>query len=204
LLLSGTNRKGKTFKKKEVVYQEDTLPAGVFYLVKGKIKICRNNPEGKELITTLLANGDFFGYTTLLEETPYSDSAIALEDSEVIIIPKTDFFSLIYKNRDVAHTFIRLLSNNVKEKEERLLKIAYNSVRKRVAEALIMLRERYAQANTNPFSMAISRDDLANLAGTASETVIRTLSDFRDEKIIAIKGSTVTILEEEKLRRMKN
>lgn len=197
-------RKIKTFKKKDVIYQEDAFSAGIFFLNKGKVKTSKINTDGKEFITSLVNEGDFFGYGALLEELPYSDTAVALEESEICIIPKEDFFSLLYNSRDVSAAFIRILSNEVKDKEDRLLRLAYNSVRKRVAEALLLLKERYSAGKTDPFSMAISREDLANLAGTAPETVIRTLSDFKDEKLVDVKGSMVTILAVEKLQKMKN
>lgn len=197
-------RKMKTFKKKEVIYQEDSFSAGIFFLSKGKVKTSKINNDGKEFITSLVHEGEFFGYGALLEELPYSDTAVALEESEICIIPREDFFSLLYNSRDVAGAFIRILSNEVKDKEDRLLRLAYNSVRKRVAEALLLLKERYSHGKADPFSMAISREDLANLAGTAPETVIRTLSDFKDERLVEVKGSMVTILEVEKLQKMKN
>jgi len=198
------NRKLKTFKKKDVIYQEDAFPAGIFFLNKGKVKTSKINDDGKEFITSLVNEGEFFGYGALLEELPYSDTAVALEESEICIIPKEDFFSLLFNSRDVAGAFIKMLSNDVKDKEDRLLRLAYNSVRKRVAEALLLLKERYNDGKTEIFSMAISREDLANLAGTAPETVIRTLSDFKDEKLVEVKGSTITLLDAAKLQKMKN
>lgn len=197
-------RKLRTFKKKEIIYQEDVFPAGIFFLNKGKVKTARVNSDGKEFITALVSEGEFFGYNPLLEDQAYSDSAVALEDSEVYIIPKDDFFALLHNSREVSSAFIRMLSNDVKEKEERLLHIAYNSVRKRVADALLLLKQRYASDASQPFSMAISREDLANLAGTAPETVIRTLSDFKEEGIVEIKGSSITLKEVSKLEKMKN
>ena len=204
ILQLSDKRKLKAYRKKEFIYQEDIFPSGVFFLEKGKVKTTRINPEGKEFITSLISEGDFFGYTPLLEDQAYSDSAVALEDSDVYIIPKEDFFTLLHSKREVSNAFIRMLSNEVKEKEQRLLHLAYNSVRKRVADALLLLRERYKNENSEQFSMAISREDLANLAGTAPETVIRTLSDFKEEGIVAIKGSTITIVDGAKLEKMKN
>lgn len=197
-------RRMKLVKKKDVIYQENAFPAGIFFLSKGKVKTSKINEDGKEFITALVNEGEFFGYAALLEEQAYSDSAVALEESEICIIPKEDFFSLLYNSRDIAAAFIRMLSNDVKDKEERLLHLAYNSVRKRVAEALLLLKERYAGEKKETFSMAISREDLANLAGTAQETVIRTLSDFKEERLVDVKGSTITILDADKLERMKN
>ncbi|CAN5229392.1 hypothetical protein BH09BAC5_BH09BAC5_12380 [soil metagenome] len=203
LVKLSNNRKLKNYKKKDVIYQEDSFAAGVFFLTKGKVKTCKTNVDGKEFITALINEGEFFGYQSLLEDAPYSDTAVALEDSEICVIPKEDFFSLLFNSRDISSAFIRMLSNDVKDKEQRLLQLAYNSVRKRVAQALLQLKEKY-QGDKEIFSMAISREDLANLAGTAPETVIRTLSDFKEEKLIEIKASTITLLNPEKLKQLKN
>ena len=198
------NRKIKLYKKKETIYAEGSYPHAVYFLKKGKVKIGKTNEFGKEYIVELLKEGDFFGYADLFENTPYQDSAVALEDTEIIIIPKEDFNTLIHNNRDVAAKFIKILTNEVREREERLLKLAYNSVRKRVAEALIMLADRYQQDKTQPFAIAITREDLASIVGTATETVIRTLSDFKDEHLLEMKGSLITVLNYDRLAKLKN
>lgn len=194
----------KNFKKKESVYSEGNYPKHVFFIVKGKIKTHRINEQGKEFITGLYNEGDFFGYLSLLEEGKYKDSATALEEAEVCMIPKEDFFSLIYKNAEVSRKFIKMLSDNLQDKEDQLLRLAYNSVRKRVADALSTLYDRYKKENEAHFSMNISREDLANLAGTATETTIRTLSDFKDEGLVDIKGGAIMILDYNKLVKLKN
>ena len=194
----------RTLKKKDSIYFEGNYPKGIFFINKGKIKTFRTNDQGKEFITGLYKEGDFFGYLALLEESKYSDSASALEDAEVCMIPKEQFFTLIYKNAEISRKFIKMISDNLEEKEEQLLQLAYNSVRKRVAEALVMLCKRYQKEGDKNFSMNMPREDLANLAGTATETTIRTLSDFKDEGLIEIKGSTIVVREYEKLAKMKN
>jgi CRP-like cAMP-binding protein/AmiR/NasT family two-component response regulator len=198
------NNEARKFKKKETIYHEGGLPKSIFFINKGKVKTYRANEDGKEYITGLHKDGDFIGYTSLLEEAHYNESAMALEDSEIVIIPKDYFFSLLYSSRDIATKFIKILSDNVTEKEDRLIKLAYNSVRKRVAEALIMLQNRYQKEGEVNFSMAIYREDLASIVGTSTETVIRTLSDFKDEKLIQISGSNITILDQAKLESMHN
>jgi len=198
------NKKTKLYKKREIVYSEGSYPNAVYFLKSGKIKNSKTNEFGKEYIVELHKPGDFFGYLDLLENTPYQESAVALQDSEIVIIPKDEFNSLLYNNRDVATKFIKMLSNEVREREERLLKLAYNSVRKRVAEALIMLANRYQEDKSKPFAIAITREDLASIVGTATETVIRTLSDFKEEHLIEMKGSLITVLDYEKLAKMRN
>lgn len=118
-----------------------------------------------------------------------------MEDSEVFKIPKDDFVAIVYKNRDVAIKFINMLSNNIMEKEHQLLSLAYNTVRKRVAEALLMLQTRYRDNDKRNLHIAINRDDLAGIAGTASESVVRSLSEFKADKLIAVDGREIVILD---------
>lgn len=185
--------KVKTFKKKELIFTEGNNPNYLYLLQKGKIKTFRAHEYGKELIISLVKEGDFFGYTALLDETQYNESAEALEDSSVVLILKEDFYALLNNNHGVMKRFVRLLSNEIQEKEEQLLKMAYSSVKKRVAEALLKLQKQYQQNNKDSFSISISREDLANIVGTATESLIRTLSDFKQEGLIEIKGSNITI-----------
>ena len=112
--------------------------------------------------------------------------------------------ALIYNNQQVANKFIKTLSDNIVELEERLLKLAYNSVRKRVAEALLLLQQKYQQENTQEFTIAISRDDLSGIVGASKETVIRTLSDFKEEGLVQISGSKITLIKPDKLATMRN
>lgn len=194
----------RTYKKKDSIYKEGAFPKGVYFISKGKVKIHKINEFGKELITELHKEGDFFGYLSLLQDEKYTNSATAMDDCEVYMIPKEDFFALLYKNADVARKFIEILSNDLVEIEQQLIKLAYNSVRKRVAEALVKLSDKYKKNDESKFSMSVSREDLANIVGTATETVIRTLSDFKDENYIEVSGGTITILNYNKLANLKN
>lgn len=191
-------------EKKDFVYRESQYPKGAFLLLRGKVKTYRVNEDGKEFITGLYKEGDYFGYLAQLEESRYTDSAVALEDSDVCLIPKEDFNALVYKNADVSRKFIRMLSDNLHEKEIQLVKLAYNSVRKRIADSLVTLHDRYKKDGEAHFSMNVSREDLANMVGTASETLIRTLSDFKDEKLVEVQGREIVITNYDKLVRMRN
>jgi len=196
-------REIRSYRKKDVIYKEGAYPRGVYFLNKGKVKTYKISDTGKELITGLYKEGDFFGYLSVLEEGQYTDAAAAMEESEICLLPREEFHGLIYKNADVARKFLQLLSNNLQEKEEQLVKLAYNSVRKKVADALVTLYNRYKQ-DEEVFTMSISREDLANLAGIATESTIRTLSDLKDEKLIDIHASKITILNYKKLVDIKN
>jgi CRP-like cAMP-binding protein/FixJ family two-component response regulator len=194
----------RSYKKKSEIFREGSYPKGIYFISKGKVKIFKSNDNGKELITSFYKEGEFFGFLDLLKDEQYSSSASALEDSEIYVIPKDDFFSLLYNNSQVARKFIEMLSDNLQETEQQLIKIAYDSVRKRVAEALVKLSDKYKKESETQFSMYVSREDLANVVGTATETVIRTLSDFKESRYIDIAGGTITILDYDKLVHMKN
>ena len=192
------------YRKKQVIYSEGNHPLRLYFVQKGKVKTFKSNDDGKELTVGLFKEGDFFGYISLIENSVYKETAEAMEDSEVAIIPREDFESLINDNPDVAKRFIRMLASNVTEKEEQLLGLAYNSLRKRVADALLTLQRKYQGPALEPFSIHISREDLANIAGTATESLIRTLSDFRSEKLIDIREGRIFLVNEKKLAAMLN
>ncbi len=188
------------YQKKQLLFMEGSYPHKVFYLQKGKVKAYRSNDMGKELITEVYVAGDFIGYLSLLEGKPYQDSAMALEDCEVAIIPKDAFLDLLHSDRDVANYFVKILSNNIIEKEARLIQLAYDSVRRRAADALVKLLDKNDATSGTANVLKITREDLANMVGTSKETVIRTLSDFKEEKLIATEGNQIIILNKEKLK----
>lgn len=197
------DRRIKSFKKKEMIFSEGSSPNFLYFLSKGKVKTFKSHEYGKEFITNLYKEGDFFGYIALLEDLPFVENAEALEDSEVLLIPKEDFYTLIYNNAAVMKKFIKMLSDNIIEKENQLVNLAYSSVRKRVANALVTLFDRYNQKPEEKFNISISREDLANIVGTATESLIRTLSDFKEEKLIEVKSSNITITNYDKLKKLK-
>jgi CheY-like chemotaxis protein len=203
--LIADQRKISRFKKKQVLYSEGNVANSLYFIVKGKLKTFKTNDDGRELITGLYKEGDFLGYLNLLEGSDHTESATMLDDSEIHIIPKEEFFAVLFSSKDVSEKFIKMLSDNLIEKEERLLKLAYNSVRKRVAESLMMIYDNFNKdQNPENFTMAIYRDDLAAIAGASKETVIRTLSDFKEEGLITIQGSKISIVNLSKLQKMKN
>ncbi|MBF9254118.1 response regulator [Pontibacter sp. 172403-2] len=202
--LTYDKQKLQHFRKKQPLFLEGNYPNALYFLNKGKVKTYKSNEEGREYITNLYKDGDFIGYLDLIEEKAYRESAMVMEDSDIYTISKEDFFLLLHNNRLVASKFIKILSDNLAEREERLLRLAYNSVRKRVAEALLFVEKQYKQEQQDVLQVVISREDLASIVGASKETVIRTLADFKDEKLIDSHGSKITILNLEKLKRMRN
>jgi len=198
------NRQENQYRKKQAIYFEGNHPQKLFFIKKGKVKTFITNDEGKGLTIGLYAEGDFFGYTALLEGGTYKETAEAIDDSVVAEIPIEEFQNMLHYNPDATKKIIQLLAKNITEKEQQLLNIAYNSLRKRVATALVTLVKKYGTSEKDNFSINFSREDLANIAGTATESLIRTLSDFKTEKLIEIQGSRISVLNEKKLADMLN
>ena len=191
-------RKARPFKKNQVIYYEGDKGNGLYLLLSGKVKTIKMAEDGRELMTGMYSADDYLGINAMLSNEEYADTATALEDSLLCLIPKEQLEQLLNLYPEIAREFIKLLANDIREKEEQLLQMAYHSVRKKMAEALLRLQR---QDGTE---FKISREDLAAMAAMATETVSRTLSDFKEEGLIEKKGSTITILDLAKLTKMKN
>jgi CRP-like cAMP-binding protein len=199
-----TGRNINKYKRKQVIYTEGNHPNRLYYVVKGKVKTFKTNEDGKELVMELFSTGDFLGYIALLEGTVYRDTAAAMEETDLAVIPKEDFDELINKNPEISKKFIQLLARNISEKEDHLLGLAYNSLRKKVADALLVLQQKYQENKEERFTIDISRESLATIAGTATESLIRTLSDFRNEKMVEINNGSIIIINQQKLEDLVN
>ncbi len=198
------NRIINRFKSKQIVFTEGNHPQYLFYLIQGKVKAFRTSEEGKELTVGLYTTGDFMGYTALLEDAVYKVTTTTLENCEIALIPRQDFFNLVTNNSAVALQFIRILAKNNNQKAEKMVQLAYDSLRKRVANALLLLKDKFVKKSDEKSILHITRKELANLSGTTTESLIRTLSDFRSEKLIDLSGGNIEILNEKKLEYMIN
>jgi DNA-binding response OmpR family regulator len=192
------DKKIKLYKKKAELFSQDDTPQHIFFVKSGNVKSFKSHAEGKELITNLYKAGDYFGFESILENNSYQETAVALEDSEIILIPKNDFLILVNTHSDVSASFISLLCRKVSDKEKQLLNLAYNSVRQRTAEALLKVAELAGDAEM----INISREDLSKIVGTASESVIRVLSDFKDEGLIEIESGKIKVLSHARLAKI--
>lgn len=191
----------ESYNKKQTLYQEGKRPKFLYYIIKGKVKGLKTHEDGKEYITDLFSEGDFIGYPALIEDKNYDDSTVILENAEIMQIPREDFHNMVFGDISIAAKFIRIITKNVKEKEERLLNLAYSSLRKRVAKALVEIREKFNTGGQNK-PIEFSREDIAHYVGTATESLIRTLSDFKAEKLIEIKDGKILITNLEKLKNL--
>ena len=197
------DKRTKKYNKKDTVFFEGDYPNFLYFIKSGKVKTSKMNEDGKDFVTGLFKEGDFFGFMALIRDSSHEESATVLEDCELSLIPKEDFVQLLHSSKEVSNKFITMLAGSVTEKQEELLNLAYDSVRKRVADALVKLATTYKKDEKDQFSMAISRDDLAAIVGTSTESVIRTLSEFKSDGYISIKGSIITVLQQKELEDFK-
>ncbi|WP_127127448.1 response regulator [Pseudoflavitalea rhizosphaerae] len=189
-------------QRKMLLYQEGKRPKFLYYVRSGKIKTYKLHPDGKEYVTNLYGKGDYIGHMALLENANYDDNAEVLEDAEITSIPREDFLQAIFNDLNIATKFIRLISKEVKEKEDRLLHLAYDSLRKRVAKALTDIHQKFSKEQAVADHIQIPREDIARYVGTATESLIRTLSEFKSEKLIEIRDGKIMVLEIEKLKNL--
>ncbi|GGB07215.1 MULTISPECIES: response regulator [Mucilaginibacter] len=193
-----SERKVRLFKKDQVIYYDGDKGNGLYLILKGRVKTVKLANDGRELMTAIHSAEEYLGVNAMLSNEAYTDTATTLEDSQLCLIPKDQLDNLLNLYPDIAREFIKLLSNHIRDREEQLLQLAYNSVRKRMADTLVRLHKQQGG------DFKISREDLAAMAGVATETVSRTLTDFKDENLIDKKGSQITVLSPERLAKMKN
>lgn len=195
------NRTVRTFKKKDLLFMEGQTPNDLYYVESGQVKTYKINYDGKELITGIHKEGEFIGFVPLLEDKSYNETAEILEEAKILIIPRPDFLSVIYSSKNIAGKFIKILAKDLDEAEARLLDIAYKSVRQRVATVLLKLNESLAKTSGSA-SISMGRKDISNMVGTATESLNRTLADFKDEGLIEISGDGLRITNKDKLEKL--
>jgi CRP-like cAMP-binding protein len=147
---------------------------------------------------------DFFGYSSLLEANTYQDTAVAIEDSEIASITKQDFYQLLLSNNELYTKFIKFITSDLTETHEKLIKLAYDSARKRVAESILYLAKKYYTTLENNISFSVCRDDISSISGVSPESVSRNLTDLRSEKLIELQNGQIKILDVKKLSSLKN
>lgn len=193
------------YRKGQVLFNEGGHPFGVYCVNKGKIKIAIIGEEGKEQIVRLAKDGDIIGYRSMIAGERYNATASALEDSQVCFIPKDVFLGSLKKSSSLSMEIMKLLSNQLKDAEIKLTHLAQKPVRERLAETLLFLKETYGfEPGTDILSVQLSREEIANLVGTATETAIRLLSKLNKEKIIELIGKKIRIINQKLLIRTAN
>jgi CRP-like cAMP-binding protein/FixJ family two-component response regulator len=196
----------KKIKEKDMIFMEGDLSNYLYFVVSGKIKTFKTNEWGKHYITEINKEGDFFGYIALFDNDKHKESAMAIENSEIARIHKDDFFKLLFSNNnDVSIKFIKLLSRNYSDAEDKLIKLAYDSARKRVAEALVFISKKYQDDDSqNEASFVLLRENISALSGISPESVSRNLTDFKEEGLIETSKGRIKIINLKKLQSLKN
>jgi len=185
------------YKKGQTLFYEGTRPMGLFCINSGKVKVYKISSDGKEQIIKLGKPGDLLGYRALISEEFYNSSATVIEEGAMCYIPKIDFLEILQRNPTFFRKMAKRVAHDLGLMEQKLVTIAQKSVRERLAATLIMLKETYGMEGddeSNLIDIALSREDLANIIGTATETVIRLLSDFKTQKLISLQGKKIKVL----------
>ena len=190
----------QSYKAGETIYEEGKQSNHFFFIDRGVVKSHRMDEYGKELITSVYKEGDFFGNTAFKKNTPYEEYATAMEETRVYAIPKDDLKDILANNSNITLELIDVMGDNISGIKEQLLEMAYGSVRKKAARTILLFSQKIRRHPTQ--SIRISRSDLASVAGMASETLIRTLSDFKKEGLLEIEGRNIKLLDVEALKRI--
>ncbi|MCE5204569.1 MAG: Crp/Fnr family transcriptional regulator [Porphyromonadaceae bacterium] len=191
------------FKKNELIYLEDETPQDLMCLFKGKVKIYRSGVGGRSQIIRIIRPVQYFGYRAYFAREPYVTAASAFESCTVCLIPMTLIEQFLRNNGDMALFFIQMLSVDLGIADQRIVNLTQKHVRGRLAESLIFLKESYGMEEDGAtINIYLAREDLANLSNMTTSNAIRTLSNFVNERVIAIDGRKIKIIDEERLRKI--
>ncbi|WP_299528055.1 response regulator [uncultured Lutibacter sp.] len=189
-----------SFNPGEIIYHEGGNSNFVYLIHSGVVKTYKSDLQGKELITALHKEDDFFGITSFSHNIPYQETATAIENTKILRLAKKELKNILLNNHEVTLQLIDHLSDSVTEIKENLIEMAYSSVRKKTANTILQFTEKISSIQGE--SIHISRSDLASIAGIATETFIRTISDFKREGIIDLEGRNIKILNMDKLKKV--
>jgi CRP/FNR family transcriptional regulator, polysaccharide utilization system transcription regulator len=191
------------FKRNELIYCEGETPSQMMCLLKGKVKIFKEGVGGRSQIIRMIKPIQYFGYRAYFAEEDYLTSAAAVELSTVCLIPMTIVKSMVTSNSQLSMFFIRQLSVDLGISDERTVNLTQKHIRGRLAESLLFLKDSYGlEEDGATLSIYLAREDLANLSNMTTSNAIRTLSTFVSERIIALDGRKIKIIDEERLHKI--
>lgn len=194
----------KKYLKNEAVFTEGTLPSGVFFVRSGKVKKYKADNDGRKQIIYLYNTGEFFGYSALLSEEPYAYTTISIETTVIGFILNDDFHAILNKSASFSKLLLKCLSHEFIVMANLAAVLSQRTVRERVALSLLILHSKYKAGKDADVYITLSRGDLANMAGTAVETLARVLNDFKDEKLIETEGRKIQLLNFDRLIQVAN
>ncbi|MEB2784768.1 Crp/Fnr family transcriptional regulator [Algoriphagus persicinus] len=200
------NKNMISHRKGQMLYYEEAKPLGVFCVNSGVIKIFKTASSGKEQIMHLAKKGDLLGYSALLGEENYTNSAMVIEDAKICFIPKETFLKALVSNGPFFKRLTRALSHEIGVMEEKLVDASQKSIRERLAYLLLQLANSYGLdgGDHQQIDLVLSREEIASLIGTATESVIRLLSEFKKDKLIELRGKKIVILDKEGLVKLSD
>ena len=203
-LFKNTTR--ENYARGEIIFREEANPSGIFYIISGKVKKYKADNFGKEKIFYVANTGELIGYHAVLAGERFPDSAAALEACTISFIPKEDFLNVIDQSQVLSRRLLKTLSHEFGVFATNISVFAQRSVRERLAITLIVLREKYKNEATEgqPIFINLSREDLASMAGTTRENVVRLLREFKDEQLIATQGRKIWITDIKKMIAISN
>ncbi len=183
------------YARGEQIFKEGSYARGLFCVNKGKVKLSRTGPSGKEQIIRFAKPGDVMGYNAMLSNSPLSSTAVALEDAAICFIPSSKFFDLIKTEPDFSLRMLELTARNWNKASRLITDMAQKTTKQRLAEMLLWLKETFGLDEQDCIDINLSREEIANLVGTATEAVIRLLSELKKEHLIALNGKRIRLLD---------
>lgn len=192
------------YKKGTAIYKEGQRISGIYCIHSGVIKNYKTGVAGKEQIIKFAKPGDIFGYRSIMNGEPACTSVKVHDDAVLCHIIASDLYALLRKNNDFAIDLLQLACAELGEANNFITDMAQKNVRERLAEMLMLIKNEFGTDTENILKITLTREELANLIGTATESVIRLLSEFKSENMIELKGRRIKILDENKLRKTGN
>lgn len=197
--------KTKNYRKNEAIFTDGTKPNGIYYLNEGKIKKYKVDNDGREQIIYIYSSGEFFGYSAILSQESYGDTTSTLENSVVSFISKDSFLEILNQSSVFSGLLLKSLSHEFSVMANLIAVLSHRTVRERAALSLLILHDKYQSNNTEEeVLISLSRVDLANMVGTARETLARIINDFKQEKLIKSEGRKIQILDFKQLIHIAN
>ncbi|SEA44749.1 cAMP-binding domain of CRP or a regulatory subunit of cAMP-dependent protein kinases [Flavobacterium gillisiae] len=192
----------RIIRKGEVIFEEGENVNGIFCIKDGVCKLTKLSPNGKDHIVKLVSKGELLGQRSMISDEPVNLSAVALEDMEVCFIPKTEVMGFFDKNNQFSMNVMKTICGDLKEADSHTVNMAQKTVKERLAETLLHLHDTFGKNEDDSLKIQLSRDELASMIGTATESCIRLLSDFNKLGLIKLVGKKITITDISKLKKI--
>jgi CRP-like cAMP-binding protein len=192
----------KTIKKGESIFEEGEKLNGVFCVRDGVSKLSKLSANGKDQIVKLASKGEVMGQRSVIAEESSNLSAIAVSDMEVCFIPKESIVDTLHKNPNFTVEVLRHMAHDLREADDVIVNMSQKTVKQRIAEAFLYLRDNFGQDAEGYLSVTLSREDIANVVGTATESCIRIISEFKKKGYVKTSGKKIGVANEKKLREL--